>query len=713
VLIVSVSASFGPGAWALTAPTGRRAKWVFLALWVAVLALASPLAGKLSDAQNNEASAWLSSSAESTQVAELADQFPGADTALAAVVFVRADGLTAADRTTLGAKSAELAEFAADRQPSPPQLSDDGQAMIVPVLLPDEFSSDTVNDIRSAARAGLPAGLDVQVAGPAAAAADMADVFDGLDTKLLLVAGAVVAVLLLVIYRSPVLWLLPLLAAAVASQAASAVVYLFARHAGLAVNGQSQGILMVLVFGVATDYALLLIARYREELHRHPDRHRAMAVAVRRAIPAVAASAATVILGMLCLLAAELSSNHDLGPVCAIGVVCALAVMATLLPALLVICGRWVFWPFTPRAGADVPERHGLWTRIAGLVGRRPRVVALGSAAVLVVFGLGLIGASVGLTHQESYTSTPKSVAAQQALAAHFPAGQAEPVEVIASADRAGEVLSALESVAAVAHAQVVAESADGSLARIEATLSGPPDSAAARAAIGELRGVAHAVPGANALVGGQTAVAVDSAAAWDHDDRVVMPLILLMVLAVLMLVLRSLWAPVLLVATVVASYAASLGAANWLFTHAFGFAALDDMVPLLGFLFLVALGVDYNIFLMTRVREEAHVRGHRAGVLGGLTVTGGVITSAGVVLAATFTALGVLPLVAMAEVGVLVALGVLVDTLLVRSLLVPALALIVGARIWWPCGPRARSRGRASLDGPASEHRVVERAAL
>ncbi len=629
-------------------------------------------------------------SAESTHVAALADRFPGANTSLAAVVFARDDGrLTAADRAAVARARKQLTRFVPDRRIAPPRQSTDGRALLLSVPLRDgDQTADQVKDIRGVIAEDAPPGLQAKVAGPAAQAADMAAAFKGLDGKLLLVAGAAVAVLLLVIYRSPVLWLLPLISAAAANEVATGVVYLLAKHAGLMVNGQTQGILAVLVFGIATDYALLLIARYREELHRQEDRHLALAVALRRAGPAILASSATVILGLLCLLVAELGSNHDLGPACAIGVGCGVVVLLTLLPALLVLCGRWVFWPFTPRV-SDVAAQYGGWHRLAAGVGRRPRLIAVSTVVVLGALAIGLTGLKTGLTVEQSYTKTVPSVAAQRVVAAHFPAGESAPAQIVTSTSAQRTVAAAAGKVEGVSALLPAQRSTDGRLVRLPAVLTDPSDSAAARDTVDRLR---SALPD-GALVGGPSATDRDMRAAWSHDDRVVMPLILGVVLLVLTGLLRSLVAPLLLVATVVLSYAAALGASTLLFSHVFGFAGLDSMVPLLGFLFLVALGVDYNIFLMTRVREEAGRIGHRAGVLRGLAVTGGVITSAGVVLAATFVALGVLPLVAMAEIGVLVALGVLLDTLLVRSLLVPALAMLTGRRIWWP------SRHAATVD--------------
>jgi len=517
--------------------------------------------------------------------------------------------------------------------------------------------------------------------------------------------------LLLVTYRSPVLWLLPLLTVGIASQVASASVYLLARYAGVAVDFQSQSVLTVLVFGVGVDYALLIIARYREELRRHENRHAAMAVALRRSSPAILASAATVAIALMCLLAADLPATRGLGPVAAVGVIAALAAMTTLLPALLVLCGRWLFWPFVPRfrpgahgggpvgrsaAGraldTDVAADHGMWARIAGLIGRRPRLTWLVAAAVLGMLMIGIGKLSIGLPDEDVFTKEVGSITGQKLIDAHYASGASQPAEILAAAPAAGAVADAARSVDGVASVQPPVASADGRWVRIDTVLAVSPDSDAAKRVIERLRTAVHAVPDGDALVGGQVAAALDTDTVSDRDNRVVIPLILGVVLVILILLLRAVVAPLVLLASVVLSYAAAMGAAGFIL-DAMGYPDLYVSLPLQAFLFLVALGVDYSIFLMTRAREEVRTLGHRRGVTHAVTVTGGVITSAGVVLAATFASLAVLPLVPSVQNAVVVAAGVLLDTFLIRTLLVPGLALHIGPAVWWPGRP-ARSDG-------------------
>lgn len=676
----------------LQLPAGQTTKWLVLATWIVVIAVAVPLAGLLSGVVDDDGTAELPRGAESTRVAELADRFPDADLTTGLVVYARASGLTADDRAKVDADRQEFERYAMQLVP-PPVPADDGQALLLTVTLDSDTVTEDAARIRTLAGENLPAGLDAKLTGPAGIALDVDEALSGIDTTALLVAAAVVTALLLVIYRSPVLWVLPLLNAFLALQLANAGVYLLAEYAGMAVSSGSASILAVLVFGVSTDYALLLLARYREELRREPDRHAAMAVALRRAVPAIAASAATTSLGLLCLLAADMGFNYTLGPVAAISVLCGLATMITLLPALLVICGRWVFWPVIPRFGSQVPGRRSAWGRVGHRIARRPRPVWIGSALVLVALAVGGLGIRTGLGDEDVVTTTPDSLAGQQVLAEHYPAGQARPVQVIMNAPAADDVTAAAQNVAGVAEVGPGERSADGRLVRADAVLTDPADSHAAETTVERIRSAVRAVPEADALVGESTAEQLDIDQAQAHDRQVVLPLVLVVIFTVLLVFLRALIAPLLLIATVVLSYFAALGASWLLFTHVFDFPAVDSQLMLIGFLFLVALGVDYNIFLVSRVREEfrrhggrpEHGDAHRDGVVRGLTVTGAVISSAGLVLAATFSVLAVLPLVFLVQLGVLVALGVLLDAFLVRSVLVPALAIDVGRWFWWP----------------------------
>jgi putative drug exporter of the RND superfamily len=668
-------------------PGGRRTKWVVLAFWVAVVAVAGPLASKLNGAQKNDASEWLPKNAESTQVIELAKRFTTSNTVPAVVVYEHSGLITPSDQAKAAADTRRFEGLPhVTGKVIGPIPAKDGKALqvVVPIKMGSEGWNElapVVKDMRSIADSS---GGSVYVTGPAGYAADFIDVFTGFDSALLYITAAIVIVILLFTYRSPVLWLLPLACVFVALIASQAVIYLLARHAGLTVNGQSAFILTVLVFGAGTDYALLLIARYREELRRHADRHEAMAMALRRAGPAIVASGSTVMLSLLCLLVAELSSTKSLGPVMAIGVAVGLCAMLTLLPAMLVIAGRWMFWPVRPTLGSAEPTERGLWARLGRRMVRRPRLVWVVTAVVLGTMALGLTGLKAsGLQNRDAFRTTQDSVTGQKALDRHFPAGAGDPVQVIGNADASRELRSAMAGTAGVT--AVTTPVVKDGLAYIEGTLTSTSDSQAAYRTVDRLRGEVHAIPGADAKVGGGSAINLDIQHASRHDRNLVVPLVLGVVLVILAVVLRALVAPLLLIGTVVLSFAAALGVSSLVFDHVFGFAGADASMPLWVFVFLVALGVDYNIFLMTRVHEEARPHGTRHGALLGLAATGGVITSAGLVLAGTFVALAALPLVFVTELGFAVAFGVLLDTFVVRSVLVTALSFDLGRWIWWP----------------------------
>ena len=668
--------------------------------WLLLGGLAGPLAGKISEVQQNDNASFLPASAESTRALALDEQFTGAETIPALVVWERADGVTAADRAAVEAAVQEigaLPELAG--APTPALESRDGKALQVVVPLPGEDSFDsagpTVDRMRELA-ADVPDGLNAHVTGPGGFLADISTAFEGIDGQLLVVTGVVVLVILVVVYRSPV-FVPVLLSAGLALSTAQAAAYLLAENDVITLNGQSAGILLVLVFGAGTDYALLLISRFKEELHHHERSGDAMRVAWRATVGPVVASGATVVLGLLCLLFSDLNSNKSLGPTSAVGIVCAMAAMLTFLPAALLVLGRRWFWPFQPRAGTPTDEFRGIWGAVARLVGRRPMAVALATTAALAVAaGLAVRLDAGGIAQTEQFTTDVDSVTGQEALVRHFPGGTGSPVTVygpVGDADRLREVVAGTEG---ISDAVLVTSDGPGGtpsgggrrvvdgLVAVQGTLVDPPDSPGAEQTVDRVRSAVDVVS-EDVLVGGETAITVDVKAESARDSRVIIPLVLFVIFVVLALLLRSLVAPVLLVATVVLSFFATLGVCGLVFQEVFGFGGADPSFPLFAFVFLVALGIDYNIFLMTRVREESQQAGTRPGTLRGLAVTGGVITSAGVVLAATFAALGVLPLVPLAQIGFAVAFGVLLDTLVVRSLLVPSVTYLVGPRIWWP----------------------------
>jgi RND superfamily putative drug exporter len=677
--------------------TGKTTKWMVLAFWIVMVVVFGGFAAKLSNVQDNQASSWLPSSAESTKALAKLTPFQDPNDIPTTLVYERRSGLSADNLRTIADQVGQVQQLKGARPTQGPdgralspqalvQVSKDKQVAQASVTF--NFGANGWNDLPGAAKQIRKItkidGVTFHLAGQGGQASDSAEAFAGLDGKLLGFTVLVVIVILLLTYRSPLLWVLPVLSAGVALFVAQGVIYLLARHAGLTVNGQSQGILTVLVFGAGTDYALLLVARYREELRRHDNRHEAMAAALHRATPAIVASALTVVLGMLCLVVAEMNSTAGLGPVAAIGIGVGLLVMITLLPALLVITGRWIFWPRRPAHGTEEPTSTGFWARVGSRIVLRPRTVWIGTALVLAVCCLGLFSLNAhGLSTKDSYTKEFDSVKGQAVLTAHGLADAGSPVLIVADAAKAREVATALQPIQHIAKPSPPIVK-DG-VALIAANLSVDATSPSAFTAVHDIRNAVHAVPGAHALVGGGSAIQADVEQASGRDNRVIIPLVLLVVMLVLMILLRAIFSPLILVATVVLSFGASLGLSSLLFRHVLGFAGADASLPLFVFVFLVALGIDYNIFLMTRVREETPVHGTRRASLIALGATGGVITSAGMVLAATFLVLGTLPLVAFAEIGIAVALGVLLDTMVVRSVLVTALNLDLGSRVWWP----------------------------
>jgi RND superfamily putative drug exporter len=678
----------------LTSPV---TKWIVLAVWIITFVAAGVFAQKLTDVQNNEASSWLPASAESTKALEKLAAFQDQNDIPTVVVYERDSGLTAADLSAIADQVVQMQNLEGARVATAPdgsviapkdlvEVSTDGQVATAPVTFnfgKDGWNSmpDAVTELRKVAQID---GVTVHAAGAGGQAADSAEAFSGLDSTLLFAAGGVVILILLLTYRSPVLWILPVFSAVVALFTAQALIYCLAKYADLTVNGQSQGILTVLVFGAGTDYALLLVARYREELRRREDRHEAMAFALHRAAPAIVASAATVVLGMLCLLFAEMNSTVGLGPVAAIGIAVALLVMITLLPATLVIFGRWIFWPKRPAFGSVEPTTTGQWAKVGAWIKPKPRKVWAVTGALLAIACLGWFQLDAnGLTTEESYTKDFDSIVGQRVLTAHGLVDQSNPLMIVANADQADAVRTAVANVEGVESASP--PFAKDGTALITAPLKGDATSQAAFSAVEAARSAAHSVAGSDALVGGYSAILVDTENASANDNKLIIPIVLIVVMLILMILLRAVLSPLLLVLTVVLSYGAAMGLSALLFHYVLGFAGADASLPLFVFVFLVALGIDYNIFLMTRVREETAVRGTREGSLVALAATGGVITSAGLVLAGTFMVLATLPLVAFAEIGLAVALGVILDTMVVRSVLVTALNLDLVSKIWWP----------------------------
>ncbi|MFD9303383.1 MMPL family transporter [Streptomyces sp. NPDC060048] len=687
----------------MSAPSPRLTRWlvpvVLLIAWLLVGGGLGPYAGKLGEVSTNDQAAFLPRSAESTQVVEALGAFRQNESLPAVVVWTAehpGDVLGPPQQEKATRALAGLDGTGSVTGPSSPAvLSADGRALQGVVQLKPDLGEELPGALKAvAAAAGQVPGSTVQLAGPAATQADLTDAFAGIDGLLLAVALVAVLLILLLVYRSVLLPLVIITGAVFSLALACAIVYVLADHDIVRVDGQVQGILSILVIGAATDYALLLTARFREELQAREDRFAAVRAALRRSAGPITASAATVALGLLALLLSDLTNNRALGPVGAIGILCAVMSTLTFLPAALVLLGRGAYWPARLDHGRGKGTGHGIWETIAATVDRRARTVwAVSLAALLACAAFAPTLNAKGVPLDEIFVNDAPSVAAQQVLGRHFPGGSGNPAVVIANEEQLAEVVRAAERTEGIAGVAPVTEPgppggaplvADGRV-RLDATLDATADSNAAQQAVVRLRQAVHAVPDADAIVGGYTAQQYDTQRTAEHDRTLIIPVVLLIILVILVGLLRSLLMPVLLVATVALSFVATLGVSAVVFQQLLGFSGTDSSVPLYGFVFLVALGVDYNIFLMSRVREESLRHGTRQGVLRGLVATGGVITSAGVVLAATFAALGVIPLAFMLQIAFIVAFGVLLDTLVVRSLLVPALVRDIGPAAWWP----------------------------
>lgn len=719
-------------------PRRRRVARVLLpaaliVAWLAGASLGGPLFGKVSEVSSNDPTAYLPTSADATVVRDAQAEFADADAIPAIVVFISPTELTAPELQSLGAAledatgAAEVVEGA-----SPVLPSEDGRAAQAFVPLDaDADLGDAVGRLGAALRDAAPEGVTVHVTGPAGFSADLTAGFAGIDGLLLGVALAAVLVILVLVYRSALLPIAVLGTSVFALCVALLVVWWLAYADVLLLSGQTQGILFILVIGAATDYSLLLVARFREELRAVEDRGAALARAVRGSVEPILASGGTVIAGLLCLLLSDLRSNSSLGPVAAIGIVFAMLAALTFLPAVLLLLGRAAFWPrrpvFSPAHAGSERASTGVWGRVARAVERRPRPIWIATTLVLAAGCLGLTQLQADGVPQSDLVLGPSEARdGQRILGEHFPGGSGSPVLALAPSDALAQTAATLLETPAVTGVTVLSDDAPSGSAPVtgdgvqalgppgspapvptvvddrvllQATLADAADSATAEEAVRSLRAD---LEGSGVLLGGVTATAIDTNDASIRDRTLIIPVVLAVILVILMLLLRAVVAPVLLILTTVLSFGTAMGVAGVLFTHVLRFPGADPAVPLYGFVFLVALGIDYNIFLMTRVREEAIAHGTREGVLRGLVVTGGVITSAGVVLAATFAALAVIPILFLVQLAVIVAFGVLLDTFVVRTLLVPALAVDAGRAIWWPSRlarapqPRGARRGRS-----------------
>ena len=717
---------------------GRKPLWlaiVVVIVWMSISSFTGPLFGKLSTVQENNNSSFLPEDSVATRAANAITKFSdSANDQIPALVLFTGEvtpekiALTQSFAQTLGSKpmvhsdgellkdeegrevSIPISDYFIEGAPITAFPSEDGEAILANFPISVQIATEFLPGSEEPALPGIVEAIRyyanefadsnnfvTHTTGFAGILADLFGAFGSIDSTLLTTTVIVVAIILIVVYRSPILWILPLLSAGVALTLAGGVVYLLAKNDVITLDGQSQGILSVLVLGAATDYALLLIARYREELHLHESRFAAMKVAWRGVVEPILASGTTVVIGLMVLLLSQLNNNRGLGPVGAIGIICSMITILTLLPALLVVFGRWIFWPKIPRFGDPDEKLKGGWAKVGAATERNPRRYWVGATALLIVLaGFSTTLNATGLSTIDSFTQRTDSVVGQEELLKHFPGGQGQPTQVVVKEAIAPAAIAKLRSNPGVDSVETMvmgfavpgqplppAKVVDGNML-LNVTLKYAPDSEEAIALIPGLRSDMESLD-KSILVGGSTSVSFDINQASKHDRNLIIPIVLFLIAIILGLLLRSIYAAVLLLGTVVVSFFATLGACALIFNHVFGFAGADPAFPLFAFIFLVALGIDYNIFLMTRVREESLRLGTRAGMTKALTVTGGVITSAGIVLAATFAVLGILPLVFLAQLGFAVAFGVLLDTMIVRSILVPALVHEIGPKVWWP----------------------------
>src|SRR6476659_2842994 len=685
---------------------------VLVLAWLAIAGVGGPTFGRLSEVSSNDQASFLPSGAEATQAADWQAKFRDSKEIPAVIVVESDSAFTPAQLREAAALTGKLEALQGGSTVIGPIPSEDAKAVQFVVPIPSSAEVKTVvKELRNEVQGSAPTGMQTFVTGPAGLTADLVGAFAGIDGILLLVALGAVFLILLIVYRSLLLPVMVLFTSVFALCAAILLVFGMAKAGWIQLNGQSQGILSILVIGAATDYALLYVARFREALTHTTNRTAAAVTAWKAAWEPILASGATVIIALLCLLFSDLNSNKALGPVAAAGILCALFAALTLLPALMALLGRAAFWPFRPKLLPETdrePElvtglegQKGLWRATGSLVSRRPRTVWVASVLLLLVAATGLLQLKAnGVAQTDVILTASNAVDGQDALGRHFDAGSGSPAVIVADEANAQEVLAKLQTSDGVGDAYLLAEGGapvitgapgapaapairDGKVL-INATLNHAADSAEAENAVVALRQDLKKIDG-GALVGGVTATALDTNTTAQRDLVTIIPVVLAVILVILMLLLRSVLAPVLLVASVVLSYGAAMGVSALVFNHILGFPGADATVPLFGVVCLVALGVDYNISLTSRVREESLKHGTRPGILRGLGVTGGVITSAGVVLAATFAALGVIPIMFLVQLAFIVAFGVLLDTILVRSLLVPALAYDIGLRIWWP----------------------------
>jgi RND superfamily putative drug exporter len=687
---------------------GRRGKWLVLAFWIVLLVVFAPLGSKLADKTQDDTESFLPKNAESTKVVRALDKdFKAGETSDGLIVYRRQGGLTAADKDKIRRDAFQVSSEIPVTQPpavpflpsSPPGLvSPDGSVAYTVITVPLDFDKlgDWGKEVKNATGEGS-GGLKIYLTGDLGFNSDANEVFNSIDTKLLLATVLLVLILLGAIYRSPLIALIPIIVVGVAYTVAQGLIYLYA-DTGATVSSNSTTIIVVLMFGVGTDYCLLLVSRYREELRTHDDKHEAMQRTVQRVGPAILASGLTVTLAMLVLLVAEVGSVHTLGPVAAIGVFCVLLAGLTILPAMLTIAGRRGFWPrrrliaFDPEAVAT--QRPGVWRRIGDRVLHRPLPALIVTVAFFGAGTLGLLAYKVDYSTTTFFKKQTDSVDGFRVMQKSFPAGLLSPMTALVERENGAatpaDVAAARRRLAAVPGVDKVTptnvRSRNGRIAQLDVVLKGDPNDSSSLDIVPKLRDSVDGVaPGVTVLVGGGSAINYDFNRANARDLRLIVPLALAVITVILAVLLSAIVAPLVLIVSVILSFFGTLGLSMLFIRYVVGDAGVDNSIPTFAFIFLVALGVDYTIFLMSRVREEARHHGTREGMLRAIAATGPVITSAGIILAGTFSVLMTLPVTFTFDLGFMVALGILLDTFIVRTIMVPAAVELIGDAVWWP----------------------------
>ena len=676
---------------------------ILILIWLTIGSLGGIAFGKINNVVNNQESAFLPKTSQSTKVINDQANFQNTNNLPAILLTTYKHKINFNDLRNENNLLAEIKTIKGvintkDNAIVGPIIAKNKQAFEIIVPTNTQFDkSSVINQIKNVTKNVNNSNLKLYVTGPAAIVQAFSNAFSGVNGILTYVAVAAVLIILLIVYRSILLPFIVLLTALFSLTLAILVVYNLALHNVVKLNGESQGILSILVIGAATDYSIFIISRFKEGLHKIESTSDSLLYGLTKAWEPILAAASTVIIALLMLLFSQLNSNRSLGPIAAIGIVSAFLGAMTLLPALLATLGRKSFWPYKITIDSSLKSSKPVsmskfWSHITSLIQARSRMLWLVLSLILIaltVIGLPTLKAN-GVSQSASILSNSAAVKGQNILGDYFPAGTGSPINIIANSNKSLQIVSYLTKQSQISSVKIFKNSTNDSpkivngLELISATTNDNPQSNRAFNLVTNLRNNLVKID-PSVLVGGRTATQLDTNNAAKHDLKLIIPLVLIVIFIILILLLRSIVAPILLILSVIISYTATLGVSALVFNHLFHFPGADPSVPLFGFIFLVALGVDYNIFLMTRIKEEAKKNSTKKAVLNGVGITGNVITAAGLVLAATFGALGVIPILFLAQIAFIVSFGVLLDTLIVRTIIVPSICYDLGHLIWWP----------------------------